>query len=92
MVMLPQFSTRAKATAMLLFVTALTIVLLGGISYYNLGDKVDNSLFGLQGYGIILVGLLLFVITAPFVHSKIENLTNIYIFGLSVLAILAVYF
>ena len=92
MVMLPQFSARAKATAMLLFTTALTIVLLGGISYYNLGDKVDSSLFGLQGYGIILVGLLLFVITAPFVHSNIANLTNIYIFGLSVLAILAVYF
>jgi len=92
MVMLPQFSTRVKATAMLLFATALTIVLLGGISYYNLGDKIDSSLFGLQGYGIILVGLLLFVITAPFVHSNIANLTNIYIFGLSVLAILAVYF
>ena len=92
MVMLPQFSTRAKATAMLLFAAALTIVLLGGISYYNLGDKVDISLFGLQGYGIILVGLLLFVITAPFVHSKIANLTNIYIVGFSVLAILAVYF
>ena len=92
MVMLPQFSTRVKATAMILFATALTIVLLGGISYYNLGDKVNNSLFGLQGYGIILVGLLLFVITAPFVHSNIKNLTNIYIFGLSVLAILAVYF
>jgi len=92
MVMLPQFSTRVKATAMLLFAAALTIVLLGGISYYNLGDKVDSSLFGLQGYGIILVGLLLFVITVPFVHSNIVNLTNIYIFGLSVLAILAVYF
>ena len=92
MVLLPQFSTRAKATAMLLFAAALTIVLLGGISYYNLGDKVDTSIFGLQGYGIILVGLLLFVITAPFVHSNIANLTNIYIFGLSVLAILAVYF
>jgi len=92
MVMLPQFSTRVKATALLLFASASTIVLLGGISYYNLGDKVDSSLFGLQGYGIILVGLLLFVITAPFVHSNIVNLTNIYIFGLSVLAILAVYF
>jgi ribose transport system permease protein len=92
MVMLPQFSTRVKATALLLFASASTIVLLGGVSYYNLGDKVDTSFFGLQGYGIILVGLLLFVITAPFVHSNISNLTNIYIFGLSVLAILAVYF
>ncbi len=92
MVMLPQFSTRVKATALLLFASASTIVLLGGISYYNLGDNDNSSLFGLQGYGIILVGLLLFVITAPFVHSNIANLTNIYIFGLSVLAILAVYF
>lgn len=92
MVMLPQISTRAKTTALLLFCAASTIVLLGGISYYNLGDNAQSSLFGLQGYGIILVGLLLFVITAPFVHSKIANLTNIYIFGFSVLAILAVYF
>jgi ribose transport system permease protein len=92
MVMLPQISTRAKTTALLLFGAASTIVLLGGISYYNLGDNAQSSLFGLQGYGIILVGLLLFVITAPFVHSKIANLTNIYIFGFSVLAILAVYF
>ena len=92
MVMLPQVSTRAKTTALLLFGAASTIVLLGGISYYNLGDNAQSSLFGLQGYGIILVGLLLFVITAPFVHSKIANLTNIYIFGFSVLAILAVYF
>ena len=92
MVMLPQISTRAKTTALLLFGAASIIVLLGGISYYNLGDNAQSSLFGLQGYGIILVGLLLFVITAPFVHSKIANLTNIYIFGFSVLAILAVYF
>ena len=92
MVMLPQISTRAKTTALLLFGAASTIILLGGISYYNLGDNAQSSLFGLQGYGIILVGLLLFVITAPFVHSKIANLTNIYIFGFSVLAILAVYF
>ena len=92
MVMLPQISTRAKTTALLLFAAAFTIVLLGGISYYNLGDEANSSLFGLQGYGIILVGLLLFVITAPFVHSNIANLTNVYIFGLSVLAILSVYF
>ena len=92
MVMLPQISTRAKTTALLLFAAAFTIVLLGGISYYNLGDEANSSLFGLQGYGIILVGLLLFVITAPFAHSNIANLTNVYIFGLSVLAILSVYF
>ena len=92
MVMLPQISTRAKTTALLLFAAAFTIVLLGGISYYNLGDEANSSFFGLQGYGIILVGLLLFVITAPFAHSNIANLTNVYIFGLSVLAILSVYF
>ena len=39
-----------------------------------------------------LTFLLLFVITAPFVHSRIKNLTNVYIFGLGVLAIIATYF
>ena len=90
--MLPQFSSRVKATAMLLFAAALTIILLGGVSYYNLENNFDPSFFGLQGYGVILVASLLFVITAPFVNSNISNLTNIYIFGLSVLAIIAVYF
>ena len=92
LVMLPQFSNRVKVTAMLLFVGALTVILLGGVSYYNLENNFNPSFFGLQGYGVILVGLLLFVITAPFVNSKISNLTNVYIFGLSVLAIIAVYF
>jgi len=90
--MLPQFSSRVKATAMLLFAAAVTVILLGGVSYYNLENNFDPSFFGLQGYGVILVASLLFVITAPFVNSNISNLTNIYIFGLSVLAIIAVYF
>jgi len=90
--MLPQFSTRAKSTAMMLFLAALTIVFLKGISYNNLIEGTSKSFFGIQGYGVILVVLLLFVITAPFVHSKIKNLTNVYIFSLGVLAILATYF
>jgi hypothetical protein len=90
--MLPQFTVRAKSTAILLFLAALSVIILGGISYNNLIGEVDSSTFGIQGYGVILVGLLLFVITAPFVHSKIKNLTNVYIFGFSILAILAVYF
>ena len=90
--MLPQFSTRAKSTAMMLFLAALTIVFLKGISYNNLIEDTSKSFFGIQGYGVILVVLLLFVITAPFVHSKIKNLTNVYIFSLGILAILATYF
>ena len=90
--MLPQFSSRAKSTAMLFFLAALTIVVLKGISYNNLIESTDKSFFGIQGYGVILTILLLFVITAPFVHSRIKNLTNVYIFGLGVLAILFTYF
>ena len=48
--------------------------------------------FGLQGYGVILISLLMFVITAPFVHSKVGNITNIYIVGIGILAIVSVYF
>jgi len=90
--MLPQFSARTKSTAMLFFLAALSLIVLKGISYNNLIESNDTSYFGIQGYGVILVCLLLFVITAPFVHSKIKNLTNVYIFGFGVLAILATYF
>ena len=90
--MLPQFSARAKSTAMLFFLAALTIVFLQGVSYNNLVESTSKSFFGIQGYGVILTILLLFVITAPFVHSRIKNLTNVYIFGLGVLAILGTYF
>ena len=90
--MLPQFSARTKSTAMLFFLAALSLIVLKGISYNNLIENSDNSFFGIQGYGVILVCLLLFVITAPFAHSKIKNLTNVYIFGFGVLAIIATYF
>ena len=90
--MLPQFSNRTKSTAMLFFLAALTIIILKGVSYNNLIENTSQSFFGIQGYGVILTILLLFVITAPFVHSKIKNLTNVYIFGAGVLAILATYF
>jgi uncharacterized membrane protein YuzA (DUF378 family) len=90
--MLPQFSVRAKSTAMLFFLAALSLIVLKGVSYNNLVESAGKSFFGIQGYGVILVILLLFVITAPFIHSKIKNLTNVYIFGLGVLAILGTYF
>ena len=90
--MLPQFNARTKSTAMLFFLAALSLIVLKGISYNNLIESSNNSFFGIQGYGVILVCLLLFVITAPFVHSRIKNLTNVYIFGFGILAILATYF
>ena len=90
--MLPQFSPRSKSTAMLFFLAALSLIILKGISYNNLIENTENSYFGIQGYGVILVVLLLFVITAPFVHSRIKNLTNVYIFGFGILAIISTYF
>ena len=90
--MLPQFSPRTKSTAMLFFLAALSLIVLKGVSYNNLIESTESSFFGIQGYGVILAILLLFVITAPFAHSRIKNLTNVYIFGFGVLAIIATYF
>ena len=90
--MLPQFSARTKSTAMLFFLASLSLIVLKGVSYNNLVESNEGSFFGIQGYGVILVVLLLFVITAPFAHSRIKNLTNVYIFGFGVLAIIATYF
>ena len=47
--MLPQFTVRAKSTAILLFLAALSVIILGGISYNNLIGEVDSSTFGIQG-------------------------------------------
>ena len=58
--MLPQFSSRAKSTAMLFFLAALTMIILKGVSYNNLIESTNKSFFGIQGYGVILVILLLF--------------------------------
>jgi len=90
--MLPQFSPRTKSTALLFFLAAISLIILKGVSYNNLVESSDSSFFGIQGYGVILVVLLLFVISAPFVHSKIKNLTNVYIFGFGILAIICTYF
>ena len=90
--MLPQFNAKTKSTAMLFFLAALSLIVLKGVSYNNLVESSDSSFFGIQGYGVILVVLLLFVITAPFAHSRIKNLTNVYIFGFGVLAIISTYF
>ncbi len=90
--MLPQFSPRTKSTALLFFLAAISLIVLKGVSYNNLIESTESSFFGIQGYGVILVVLLLFVITAPFVHSKIKNLTNVYVFGFGVLAIICTYF
>ena len=90
--MLPQFSPKTKSTALLFFLAALSLIVLKGISYNNLIENTESSFFGIQGYGVILVVLLLFVITAPFVHSRIKNLTNVYIFGFGILAIICTYF
>ena len=90
--MLPQFSPRTKSTALLFFLAAISLIILKGVSYNNLVESTETSFFGIQGYGVIIVVLLLFVITAPFVHSKIKNLTNVYIFGFGVLAIICTYF
>ena len=90
--MLPQFSPRTKSTALLFFLAAISLIVLKGVSYNNLVESTDSSFFGIQGYGVILVVLLLFVITAPFAHSKIKNLTNVYIFGFGILAIICTYF
>jgi len=74
--MLPQFSPRTKSTALLFFLAAISLIILKGVSYNNLVESTDSSFFGIQGYGVILVVLLLFVITAPFCTFKNKKLNK----------------
>jgi hypothetical protein len=92
LVMLPQISIRTKRTAMLLFAVAVAIVALGALFFDDIDKGYLYSSLSGNMYAIILVGSGLFVITAPLVHTKFSNISNVFIVSMGVLAFVAVYF
>lgn len=91
-VMLPQVSVRTKQIAMFLFAAAVAVVAIGAL-FFDDGDKgyLTSSLSG-EIYAVILVGVGLFIITAPLVHTNLNNISNVFIASMGVLAVIAVYF
>ena len=92
LVMLPQVSVRTKQVASLLFAAVVAIVAIGGLFFdgFDQGYLVGN----LSGdiYAVVLVGTGLFILTAPLLHTKFSNISNVFIASIAVLAIISVYF
>jgi len=92
LVMLPQVSSGTKQVAMFLFAAAVAVVGIGALFF----DDVENGYLAgnLSGeiYAVMLVGLGLFVITVPLVHTRLNNISNVFIVTMGVLALVCVYF
>jgi hypothetical protein len=92
LVMLPHVSVRTKRVASLLFASAVAIVAIGALFF----DGFEESYLvgNLPGdiYAVVLVGTGLFILTAPLLHTKFNNISNVFIVSIRVLAIISVYF
>jgi ribose transport system permease protein len=87
---MPRFRSEIKTQTLVLFAIAISIVVFAAISYYGI-ESNRQSFFGIDGYAVILICFLLFLLTAPTLFSQV-NLNNVFIIFLGLLAIIAVYF
>lgn len=93
LVMLPQISMRTKRIAMFLFAAAMAVAAVGALFFDSFENNgyLTGTLSG-EIYATMLVGVALFTITAPLVHTQFKNITNVFIASIGVLAVIAVYF
>ena len=87
---MPKFRKEIKTQTLILFAIAVSFIVFAGVAYYGV-EANRQSFFGIDGYAVILICLLLFLLTAPTLFSQV-NLNNIFIVFLGLLGILAVYF
>ncbi len=92
LVALPQVSVRSKTIAMFLFAAAAAVIAAGSLFFDGLsGDYLPSNLSG-EVYAAMLVGLGLFIVTAPFVHTRLSQISHVFIVSMGVVALVAVYF
>jgi len=92
LVMLPHVTPRTKQIAMFLFAAAVAMVAIGALFFSDVDQGyLVGSLAG-EIYAVALVGVGLFIITAPLVHTRFNNISNVFIATMGVLALVCVYF
>lgn len=92
LMMLPHVTVRTKRTAMLLFAAAVAVIVVGALFFDSFEEGYLASSFSGEIYAIILVGVGLFTLTAPLVHNRLSNISNVFIVLIGVLAVVCVYF
>lgn len=92
LLMLPHVAMRTKRVAMVLFGGAVAVIAISALFFSDAEQGYLASQLSGEIYAIILVGALLFTITAPLVQTKLQNVNNLFIGALGALAIIVVYF
>ena len=90
--MLPETKVQTKKTATILFICTIPIIAIGALFFENANQGYLASNFSGETYAILLVTALLFTITIPLVKTKINNINNLFIGAISILALIVVYF
>lgn len=92
LLMLPHVKVRTKKMSLFLFAAAVAIVAVGGLFFDSFEQGYFASTLSREIYAVILVGVGLFTLIGPLVHTKLANITNVFIILLGVLALVCVYF
>ena len=92
LVMLPHVTVRTKRTALVLFASAAIVIAVGALFFESFEEGYLASSFSGEIYAIILVGVGLFTLTAPLVHNRLSNISNVFIVLIGVLSVVCVYF
>ncbi len=92
LVMLPDVSQRTKRMALGLFAGAVAVIAIGALFFDSFDQGYLVSSLSGEIYAIILVGVGLFTLTAPLVHNKFKNISNVFIVLIGVLGVVSVYF
>ena len=92
LVMLPQVTQRTKRVAMVIFTASIVIVAVAALFFKEFEIGYLTSTLSGEIYAFILVGVGLFTLMAPLVHTKLSNISNVFIVLIGVLAVICVYF
>ncbi|MDC0431168.1 ABC transporter permease [Paracoccaceae bacterium] len=89
---LPRISKRVKHISLWWFAAGLVVLVLLGSFGYHQGSKEPFDLgFGDQ-HAALVVAVGLFALTGPLVQSQLRDVSQLFIIGLSLLAVAAVFF
>ena len=89
---MPQVSARVKRNALLMFGIVVAIIAIGALFFQGADQDYLLSNFSVEIFAVLLVGALLFTITIPMVHTRIDNISNWFIAAIAMLAVTATYF
>ena len=73
---MPKFRKEVKIQSLILFAITSSFVIFAAAAYYGV-DSASSSFFGIEGYAVILICFLLFLLTTPTIFSNV-NLNNIF--------------